>query len=232
VMIETLDELAHRFAGQMPESAFAAVREPLVGERDAHRAQLVDSAGVAEVARQLSATRARIDGWRLRRGRWPALEAGLERSYRRGRGAMRRAEKHRSVERMHQWRKRVKDLWYQERLLSPGCGPAVRGQAKDLHRLSDLLGDDHDLGVLRERLTGGRLQVAADVDGIVGLIEHRRAELQAQAFVLGGRVYGEKPSAFVRRMRRSWAAGRKLDAASGQPQPVELAQATRAHSSG
>jgi hypothetical protein len=117
-------------------------------------------------------------------------------------------------------------------LLSPVCGPAVGGQAKDLHRLADLLGDDHDLGVLRERLTSGRLHVGADVDGIVGLIEHRQAELQAQALVLGGRVYAEKPAVFVRRMRRAWDAGRELSAASGQPQPAELAQATRAHPTG
>jgi CHAD domain-containing protein len=229
VMNQTLDELSQRFVGQLPESTFAAVREPLLRERDVERTQLVDSARVPEVAGQLAGARARIDGWRLQRGGWPALEAGLERSYRRGRRAMRGAERRRSLERMHGWRKRVKDLWYQERLLAPVCGPAIRGQAKDLHRLSDLLGDDHDLGVLRRRLTDDPVHVAADLDGIVGLIEHRQAELQGEAFSLGTRIYAEKPGAFVRRMRRAWRAGRAVRDAAGQPQPAELAQATRAN---
>lgn len=229
VMIETLDQLSERFAGQLPEGAFTAVRVRFESERDAERAQLIDSARVPEASRALADVRERLEESTLRTGGWPALEPGLERSYRRGRRALGEASGRRSLERMHAWRKRVKDLWYQERLLSPVCGPAIRGQAKDLHRLSDLLGDDHDLGVLRERLTGDASHVAADVDGIVGLIEHRQAELRAEAFHLGSRIYAEKPGAFVRRMRRSWRAGRALRAAAGQPQPAELAQATRAH---
>jgi CHAD domain-containing protein len=232
VMIQTLDQLSERFAGQLPERTFTAVREPLERDRDVHRAQLADSARVPEAAGQLIGARGRINGWQLRVGGWPALEPGLERSYRRGRRAMRDAERERSAERMHAWRKRVKDRWYQERFLAPVSGPAIRGQAKDLHRLSDLLGDHHDLGVLRRRLTGEPLPVAADVDGIVGLIEHRQAELEGEALALGRRVYAENPRAFVRRMRSAWRAGRALQAGVGQPQPAELARATRANPGG
>jgi CHAD domain-containing protein len=229
VMVQTLDQLSQRFAGQLPESTFAAVREPLERARDAHRAQLADSARVPQAAGQLTGARARIDGWQLRSGGWAALGPGLERSYRRGRQAMRDAERQRSAERMHAWRKRVKDLWYQERFLAPVGGPAIRGQAKDLQRLSDLLGDHHDLVVLRRRLTDEPLPVAADLDGAVGLIEHRQAELEGEAFALGSRIYAEKPGAFARRMRSAWCAGRALQGGAGQPQPAELAQATRAN---
>jgi CHAD domain-containing protein len=230
VMVQTLDQLSQRFAGQLPEHSFEAVREPLERDRDAHRAQLADSAQVPQAAGQLAGARARIDTWQLRSGGWPALEPGLERSYRRGRQAMRDAKRRPSAEQMHAWRKRVKDLWYHERFLAPAGGPAVRGQAKDLHRLADVLGDHHDLGVLGRRLTDDPLHVAADVDGIVGLIGHRQAELEGQALSLGSRVYAEKPGAFVRRMRSAWRAGRELQSGSNQPRPAELAQATRAPS--
>jgi CHAD domain-containing protein len=228
VIVQTLDQLSERFPGQLPESSFTAVREPLEREREAARTTLVDSARVPQAAGQLAGARARIDGWRLRSAGWPALQAGLKRSYQRGRGAMREAERQRSAERMHAWRKRVKDLWYHHRLLAPVGGPAIRGQAKDLHRLADLLGDHHDLDVLRRRLTDGSVHAAADVDGIVGLIEHRQAELEGEALSVGSRVYAEKPAAFVRRMRSAWRAGRALQDTAGQPQPAELAQATRA----
>ena len=232
VLVQTLDQLARRFAGQLPEHSFAAVREPLERDRDAHRAQLADSAQVPQAAGQLVGARARIEKWQLAPGGWRALEPGLERSYRRGQRAMGDAARRPSAERMHDWRKRAKDLWYHERFLAPVGGPVIGGQAKDLHRLTDLLGDHHDLGLLRRRLADDRFSVAADVDGIIGIIGHRQAELEGQAFSLGSRVYAEKPAAFVRRMRSAWRAGRALESGVAQPEPAELAQAARAHSTG
>ena len=228
VMVQTLDQVAKRFAGQLPERSFEAVREPLERDRDAHRARLANSARVPEAAGQLGGARARLDSWQLRSGGWAALEPGLRRSYQRGRRAMGEAKHRPSAERMHAWRKRVKDLWYHERFLASVGGPAIRGQAKDLHLLADLLGDHHDLGVLRRRLTGDPPHVAADVDGIIGLIDHRQAELEGQALGLGLRIYAEKPGAFVRRMRSAWRAGRLLQSGADQPRPAQLAQATRA----
>ncbi len=76
------------------------------------------------------------------------MRPGLEREYRRGRGALRAVRKDPSAEAVHQWRKRVKDLWYHLRLLQ-GVWPATMGAAADeAHALSDLLGDHHDLSVL------------------------------------------------------------------------------------
>ena len=132
------------------------------------------------------------------------------------------------VEGLHAWRKRVKDLWYQERLLAAVCGPVVAGQVKDAHRLADLLGDDHDLAELREALTQGTVHAPVDLDAVVGLIDHRRDTLQAEALYVGARVYAETPAAFMRRMRLLWKAGRGQARAARMQRPVELADATRA----
>jgi hypothetical protein len=43
---------------------------------------------------------------------------------------------------------------------------------------------------------------------LVDAVEDRRARLQGEAFALGGRLYAEKPSAYVRRIERLWHAGR------------------------
>jgi CHAD domain-containing protein len=131
-------------------------------------------------------------------------------------------------EHLHEWRKRVKDLWYELRLIAEIGGPSLRGQAKDAHALADLLGDDHDLAVLRERLLGPAGGVAADVDAVLGLLDHRREQLQAQAMALGERVYAERPKAFLRRVRASWRAGRHQYRESLRRDPAELADATRA----
>ena len=120
---------------------------------------------------------------------------------------------------MHEWRKRVKDLWYESRLLADVCGPSIAGQAKDAHALADLLGDEHDLAILDQRLARG-VPAPVDVDGVRELIAHRRDELRAEALRIGARVYAEKPKAFRRRMRRVWRASR---ASARAPSPVALA---------
>jgi CHAD domain-containing protein len=227
-MLATLDDLSERYAGQLPERTFEAVRAPLERRRDAQREQLAGSDLPARAAAELAAVHARIDDWELTERGWSVVEGGLRRSYRDGRRAFHRARDHRSGADWHQWRKRVKDLWYHQRLLSAVAGPACAGQAKDAHRLADLLGDDHDLLVLRHALTGEASHTAADLDAVAGLIDHRQQELRRQALQLGARVYAEKPEPFVRRMRAMWQAGRGQEAAAADQRPAELAQATRA----
>ncbi len=228
VMIETVTQLSARFAGQLPETAFAAIAEQLEHDRDAQRGQRSGAMPDTRAVDELAAVRRRIDDWQLTQSGWSAIESGLLRSYRDGRKALARARHDPSLETLHTWRKRVKDLWYQERLLAPACGPAVTGHVKDAHHLADLLGDDHDLGILRRTVTRDHLAVPVDLDAVIGLIDHRREELQTEAIHVGERVYAEKPSAFRRRMRRSWNAGRAVGHAPFEQNPAELAHAIRA----
>jgi CHAD domain-containing protein len=223
VMIASVDDLAERFAGQLPAKTFKSIRTRLEKRRRAAQTASPDGQAIPE----LGAVRLRVDEWQLRRGGWKAIDSGLDRTYRRGRRALRRARKSGRMEELHDWRKRVKDLWYHERLLAPTGGPAIRGHAKDLDHLSDLLGDDHDLAVLREELTGEVRAVPVDLDAVLKLIDHRRDELQTEAFRIGERVYAESPKAFRRRLQRSWKAGRKLARVPEEQHPAELAAATR-----
>lgn len=228
VMIETVTQLSDRFAGQLPESAFTEIADQLQRTRDAQRGQPAGLTLDTRAVQELAAVRLRIDDWQLTQNGWSAIESGLVRSYRDGRKAFAQAQREPSLDTFHEWRKRVKDLCYQERLLAPACGPATGGQAKDAHRLADVLGDDHDLGVLRDTLTRGHVDVAVDLDAVVALIDHRRAELQTETVYIGNRVYAENPEAFRRRMRRSWKAGRAVARAPLELKPADLAQTTRA----
>jgi CHAD domain-containing protein len=227
VMIASVGGLSKRYAGHLPAADFEAIRAHLEGRRSSARGHWTESAGNEDALQELSAVRTRVEDWRLRRGGWKSLEGGLLRSYRRGRQAFTRARATREMEDLHAWRKRVKDLWYHERLLAPTCGPTVRGHAKDLDRLSDLLGDDHDLAVLRRELRLVSAPIVADLDAVVNLIDYRRAELQTEAFHIGERLYAETPKAFRRRLRDSWKAGRALALAPRASDPVRLGAATR-----
>lgn len=227
VMIASIGQLSDRFAGQLPEAAFQTIRAQFEARRSTHSGHGNGSVVEDRAVRELAAVRARADDWQLRKGGWNALEHGLLRAYRRGRQAFACARVTGEVGDLHAWRKRVKDLWYHERLLAPTCGPTVGGHATELDRLSDLLGDDHDLALLREELTRASAPAGVDLDAVVKLIDHRRAELQTEATRIGDRVYVETDKAFRVRMRASWKAGRALARARREQHPAGLAAATR-----
>ena len=208
VMLEATEELAERFAGSVPQASFDAIRRHLEAGRDPARRRLMDSGLTGQVAEELKAVRARIDDWPLCRAGWKALEPGLHRSYARGRGGLEQARSCPTVENLHDWRKRTKDLWYHLRLLGPFAPGIVGGAAKEANKLSKLLGDDHDLAVLHETLEHSAGELKVDLDAVFGLIDHRREQLQAEAIVLGQRLYAERPKEFVARMRRYWKASR------------------------
>jgi CHAD domain-containing protein len=140
----------------------------------------------------LTEARARVDGWPLERDGFDAFEDGLRRIYRRGRRDWRAALEDPSTENLHEWRKRVKDLWYSYSLLQEAWKPVMGALADEAHALSDRLGDDHDLAVLSD----------FGAEPLEELIATRRRELQEEAFAYGARLYADKPGAYVRRIER------------------------------
>jgi CHAD domain-containing protein len=129
------------------------------------------------------------------------LERGLKQTYRQARKAHEAAQAQPTVENLHEWRKQTKYLWHQLQLLER-LSPGFVGELIDeMHALSDYLGDDHDLAVLRSRafeLLKAELNEKSG-SAIKALIDRRRAELQAKALKLGERLYADKPKSFARR---------------------------------
>ncbi len=114
-------------------------------------------------------------------------------------------------ERLHEWRKYVKQLWYQVRLVEP-TAPSVLGPLVDrLDDLSDALGDEHDLSALVAALRadpeayGGGKAVRPALE----VARHRQADLRARAFGLGARLLAEDADAFAARVRSYWVIDRK-----------------------
>jgi CHAD domain-containing protein len=187
VLVETVDLLAARFVGQYPKTFFAGVRQPLAAHAKASR-KGTDAGAHAEALRGLAQ-----DAWPLRDLDTDALAESLKRTYKRGRDAFALADRKPTTPNLHAWRKRVKDLWYQERLLEDTWPGVMKAQAKEAKKLSQLLGEDHDLAVLADRVNDPQLH---------RMIDERRAELLADARALGRRIYAERPKAFARRARR------------------------------
>jgi CHAD domain-containing protein len=208
VMLTTLGQLEERY-GELPGAA-RRLRPALVAHRFRASAGSVKPASKAAAA-GLAEARDRVADWPLGTDSFEALEDGLARSYRQGRRDFRRARRDASPERVHEWRKRVKDLWYHLSLLDGTWKPVVSALAGEAHELSDRLGDDHDLAVLGEwaHRHAGALDGADPVlRGFDVIVASRRRELQEEAFGYGERLYGDKTAVFVGRLESWWDAAR------------------------
>jgi hypothetical protein len=83
----------------------------------------------------------------------------------------------------------------------------MKARWKEVKRLSDLLGDEHDLAVFRARLLARREDFGPGrVEVLVALADRRVDRLRQEADHQGARVYADKPKQLRRRMGVYWDA--------------------------
>ena len=197
VLIETLEDVLGDHEDLIEEGVAVGLRGDLLGQR-------ARAASETAMRRAAADATARIESVADEIPDWPdvsteAVAAGLVRAYRRGRKRWREAEDDPTAERLHELRKRAKDHWYHVRLVRDAWPEPLKARADEVHRLADLLGDDHDLAILAERAA----EVITEPDDradLLAAVEEPRRELQREAFSLAARVYAERPKAFDRRM--------------------------------
>lgn len=207
VLVETLDGLSERFRDELPAEATTALRARLEREHDlAIRAMHADGARVGRVYSDLSSARERTAAWTFETDGFDALAPGLRRIYRRGRRRMREAAAEPTTEHFHEWRKSVKDLWHAAQILRPAGPKRMKRLSKRAHRLSTLLGDDHDLAVLSAYVTEHPdcFPDAAAEQALEAVIVRRREALQREALDRGAKLYERSPKQFVRWIERGW----------------------------
>lgn len=210
-IIETFDKLIDHYQGQIASEAFSAVRRQLTDRR---KRVAEDEVGLRERLDEFRARmqegRERVAKWQLRDRGFDALEGGLTKTYARGRSAMARAYKKPDAENFHEWRKRAKYHWYHMRLLQPMWKGPMKERRDEVHLLSDYLGDDHDLSILRDTVTDQPDQFGEEdtIQAMTGLIVQQQAGLRTKAHPLGRRVFAEKPKRFAKRLRRYWDSWR------------------------
>ena len=202
VMLATLADLERRHPDELGPEVTGPLRQAL----EAHKIRTAAGAGgpaSAQVVEILTTARRAVARWPVEQDSFDAMAGGLERVYRRGRRSYRAARAEPTTESLHEWRKRVKDLWYHLTILRDTWRPVMEALADEAHTVSERLGDDHDLAVLLARAEEDAPESAA---ALAPLVERRRAELQGEAFAISARVYAEKPRAFMRRLERWWDA--------------------------
>lgn len=212
VVLDTFDALIRRAAGHTDSAAIAAIRSAL-----SPPAPVRANGGYSDPAELLStfadsfgSLRDRTDDWQVEDCGFAAIEGGLKDVYGRGRKAMRKAFKTDDPADFHEWRKQAKYHWYHVRLLRNVWRPLMEARGGELERLSDLLGEHHDLAVLAAAVRGLDGCDPHHTQAILDPADRRAEKLRRDAELLGRRLYAEKPKRFVRRVRRYWKAWRGL----------------------
>jgi len=242
VLLNTLDQLLKRSSRRLgSRGGVRRLRAQLQSERDG-AAELALSDGATRIValEQLRALRKRVEDWELVDARGvEAIEPALAALYRKGRRRMRRVERARrdaNGRKLHEWRKRVKDLRYAVEILRrdddanaaskrprKSAGKSAKREAKRAREqarliaaiakradaLGELLGDEHDLAVLAERV---RAEAKREGDAALGArsrkellkaIAKRRRALRKRALRKGARLYDQRPKRFAARMCRA-----------------------------
>lgn len=218
VLFDTLETLRERFDHGLPGDATDFLCGRLEDDRQRAEATLrKDTRDTEAVLTALDEVLARTSDWSLQPDDFAALSPGLRRTYRRGVRALRAARKDPSAENLHELRKRVKDLRHASEVICEARPKRLHKVAKRAHEVGDLLGDNHDLHVLREYVLA-HPQCFADEDAkqaLLDVIDTRAALLCKRALKRGKRLYERSPKGFVRWVERGWNA-RAADA----PRPL------------
>lgn len=205
-LTETYDELCDAHADRIDRARFASIRRAMT-----HRKKALADDGrldhrLAAFRREMTAAQSRIDHWTVAEDGFDAVAAGLVKTYKRARKAMATAVKEPTAGNVHEWRKWAKYHWYHARLLREIWPDVVEPHRDAADALGDLLGDHHDLAVLRAALADAPATYgdAESVAAFRRLAKERQAALLAEAIRLGHRLFAEKPKAIRKRFRAYW----------------------------
>ncbi len=214
VMSQILDRL-------LPHDSEAAATVDVLVDRLQERylaestAILGNEAHMASIVDQLVNARERAARWSVVAGEqsvplpheFATVAPGLQRVYKRGRRGMRIVADSPTDTLLHVWRKRAKYLRHQVEALNILDPPQLAAMEADLERLTDLLGDDHDLAVLLARFSDDpQLTGDLEINLVIDAVWRTRHQLQADAIELGRKLFADHSSIFLAYIERIWGA--------------------------
>lgn len=151
-----------------------------------------------------------------------SVAKGLRQSYRSGRKAFAHAFANGSDEDFHEWRKTLQHHWRHMQLLTP-CWPSELSARVEASRtLSQVLGDDHDIALVRQLVSAPTMVFASpeDTKAFLKRCRTRHKALRREAQTRGARLFAERSGPFVERIEAYW-----LTAAQGISETARPARA-------
>lgn len=197
VRIATLGDLRARHPDELGGQAIELLLGRLAQDRDRTRGPDPELAVLADIA----GMRRDLLRWNLLEHDREALSVGLRSIYRDGRRRYKRVKSSRArdPERMHDWRKRVKSLYYALDMLGGKQAPATAKLTRRADRLGEALGEEHDLWMLASFVEDDPLLDQQAREPLLEIVQWRRKRLRKRALKLGACLYARKPGVFATR---------------------------------
>jgi len=204
-LVQVFTTLRHRNPRLLNRAVFSRIRDRLLARKRELMQGSVRDGTWRKVTGELKKVRRRVRGWRPGHGGFGPLASGLRTTYRKSRKARLRAEADGRAEDFHRWRKQLKTLWYEMRLVEQG-GPGIRRQVAILHRAEQWLGEEHNVMLLCSELSKDRFDCGGmmDLDKLRLAADRYRCSLRKKALQSTRRVYRRTPREFVRGVERVW----------------------------
>ena len=205
VLLETIAKL-EAGAGASRHTLARNVREVLNGANGGEGP--VDVAAMRQAHSRLAEAKGRFARLRLAGGGFDLVGAGLERSYRQARRAFNAAYDELTDEAFHECRKSTQQHWRHMALLTRAWPACLGARISEARRLSQILGDDHDLAMLVAfvRSEAGARLGQERIAKVETLARQRQRELRALAKPAGARLFAEGAGALRRRIAVYWEA--------------------------
>ncbi|MEC9368301.1 MAG: CHAD domain-containing protein [Pseudomonadota bacterium] len=218
-MMETVDKLGTT-GGLL--SAAERLRKEL-GARVASVNRGMDEGAMARVVERLKKAQSRFARLKLK-NKWVMIEEGVTNTYRQARKSYRLAMETGQAQAYHEWRKPMQRHWRQMQLFAGLGNPALDVRIDKAQRLSQLLGDDHDLHMLVEAVKAGKVKFGSDMerDELLTTCECRLESLRQAAREEGETLFAPKPREF-----RAMFAN-QIGRAAAQPVADEVPNLARA----
>lgn len=163
----------------------------------------------------LKEAKTRVKDWELEESGFELFREGLADMYTHARSGLARCLIHPTAANFHDWRKCCKYLRYQIELLHTLAPKEMKAAENTLHKLTDLLGNDHDLAVLGETLESladGTLD-DAELWAIHQSFQSEHQRFMKGCWIKGRQFFAEETAPFVKRIEGYWETANKCSGA-------------------
>ena len=218
VQAHTFRVLGTRLQSELPPRLLARL---VAAERQVRRALEPDDVerDLRRARRVLRELRRDLGKWDVERGR-RAVGHGVTKTYRSGLASLEAARAKPTPENLHAWRKKVKALQYELRIIADAVPELTTTLIPKVERLGEILGQIHDLDCVKAtaELHPRWFGRSADGEAVRAAVDQRRAELEAEAMQLAGSVFAGRVRDVRALVETGWKIWRKT------PEPTEDAQ--------
>jgi CHAD domain-containing protein len=208
VQAHTFRILGARLSRELPAGLLERIRDAGEQMREKLDEKTVEKE-LRRTARSLRKLRRKLRKLPVKRGR-RAIGKGITRTYRQARRALAAVHDDPTPERFHEWRKRVKLLSNELKIVGRAVPELATRYLAKVEKLGELLGDVHDLdcaAATTERHPRW-FGTEADCEAVRGLVAEHRVVLEREAFALAAGVFAGRPRDVRELVETGWQTWR------------------------